>query len=80
MEVYPNAWAFFVPFIVATSFTVLNLFIALIVNSMQALQSETDARLEADAGIAHEEREALSRQITALAEEIREMRKAMSRG
>lgn len=34
-------WLFFVPFIFATSFTVLNLFIALIVNSMQSLHSGT---------------------------------------
>jgi voltage-gated sodium channel len=34
MEVFPHAWAFFVPFILVTSFAVLNLFIAIIVNSM----------------------------------------------
>ena len=79
MEVYPSAWAFFVPFIVATSFTVLNLFIALIVNSMQALQSESDARVRAEAEVAHDEREALSRRIEALTEEVREMRKAFDR-
>lgn len=36
MEAYPHAWMFFVPFIVATSFTVLNLFIGIIVSAMQA--------------------------------------------
>ncbi len=35
MEVHPWAWAFFVPFILVTSFTVLNLFIAVIVNALQ---------------------------------------------
>jgi len=34
MEVYPYAWAFFVPFILIATFAVLNLFIAIIVNSM----------------------------------------------
>lgn len=34
MEVYPWAWAFFVPFILVTSFMVLNLFIAIIVTAM----------------------------------------------
>ena len=34
MDVYPYAWAFFVPFILVTTFAVLNLFIAIIVNSM----------------------------------------------
>ncbi len=35
MEVYPYAWAFFVPFIILTSFTALNLFIAVLVSAMQ---------------------------------------------
>ncbi|MFN7175989.1 MAG: ion transporter [Thermaurantiacus sp.] len=39
MEVYPFAWAFFVPFILVTSFMVLNLFIAIIVTAM----TENDA-------------------------------------
>ncbi|MFN3369903.1 MAG: ion transporter [Sphingomonadaceae bacterium] len=34
MEVYPWAWLFFVPFILVTSFMVLNLFIAIIVTAM----------------------------------------------
>ncbi len=36
METFPLAWAFFVPFILITSFAVLNLFIAIIVNAMQS--------------------------------------------
>ena len=35
MEQFPYAWAFFVPFILATSFIVLNLFIAIIVTAME---------------------------------------------
>ena len=35
MEVYPYAWAFFVPFILVTTFAVVNLLVGLIVNSMQ---------------------------------------------
>lgn len=35
MEQYPYAWAFFVPFILVATFTMLNLFIAIIVNAMQ---------------------------------------------
>ena len=35
MEVYPHAWAFFVPFIMITTFAVVNLLVGLIVNSMQ---------------------------------------------
>jgi voltage-gated sodium channel len=35
MERYPYAWAFFIPFILVATFTMLNLFIAIIVNAMQ---------------------------------------------
>jgi len=40
MEVYPYAWAFFVPFIMMTTFAVVNLLVGLIVNSMQDAHSE----------------------------------------
>lgn len=35
MEIFPYAWAFFVPFILVTTFAVVNLLVGLIVNSMQ---------------------------------------------
>jgi voltage-gated sodium channel len=37
MEVFPMAWAFFVPFIIIATFTILNLFIGIIVSTMQEL-------------------------------------------
>jgi voltage-gated sodium channel len=42
MEVYPYAWAFFVPFIIVTTFAVVNLLVGLIVNSMQVAHSEEE--------------------------------------
>ena len=48
MEVFPYAWIFFVAFILSTTFAVLNLFIAIIVNSMhEAAEQEAD-RQEVD--------------------------------
>lgn len=43
METHPYAWAFFIPFILIATFTMLNLFIAIIVNAMQ-----TQAKHEAE--------------------------------
>ena len=40
MELFPYAWLFFVPFIVVTSFAVLNLFIGIIVDAMQSAHEE----------------------------------------
>ena len=47
MQTHPYAWTFFVPFILIATFTILNLFIAIIVNAMQ-----TQAELEASKTIA----------------------------
>ena len=64
MEVYPMAWAFFVPFILLTSFIVLNLFIGVIVNAMSEATDEE----------AHDEREEILTQLRALREEVRALR------
>ncbi|MGR3615877.1 MAG: ion transporter [Paracoccaceae bacterium] len=42
MEIYTYAWAFFVPFIMITTFAVVNLLVGLIVNSMQDAHQEED--------------------------------------
>jgi len=42
MEVHPWAWAFFVPFIMIATFTILNLFIGIIVSTMQELNTLPD--------------------------------------
>ncbi|MDX2483520.1 MAG: ion transporter [Pseudodonghicola sp.] len=48
MEVHPHAWVFFVPFIIVTTFAVVNLLVGLIVNSMQdAHQQEAGDRTAA---------------------------------
>jgi len=40
MEKFPFAWIFFAPFIMIATFTMLNLFIAVIVNAMQSASSD----------------------------------------
>jgi len=56
MEVYPYAWTFFVPFIMVTTFAVVNLLVGLIVNSMQDAHSE-----ESEAATDHYRDEVLRR-------------------
>jgi voltage-gated sodium channel len=74
MEQFPYAWAFFIPFILVATFTMLNLFIAVIVNAMQTFSaSESEAtrttvehardHVEADL---HAEMSALRGEISAL--------------
>ncbi len=64
MEVYPWAWAFFVPFVLVTSFVVLNLFIAIIVNAMH---EEADEEQSA-------QRDEILNEIRGLREEVVAMR------
>ena len=65
MEQFPYAWAFFVPFILATSFIVLNLFIAIIVTAMEHESNEE----------AVHEREEILNEIRALRREVAELKK-----
>jgi len=73
MEVHPLAWLFFVPFVIVTSFAVLNLFIALIVNSMQQVHEQDRRELERAEGLAHAEREQLLESLQALHEDVRRL-------
>ncbi len=78
MEVYPLAWAFFLPFIVLTSFAVLNLFIGIIVDAMQSQQqAEHQAEREAEEAMAHqgqEDRAAILVELRALRAEVAELK------
>jgi voltage-gated sodium channel len=68
MEVHPMAWAFFIPFIACTTFTVLNLFIGIIVSAMQEEHDE-----EASA-----EREAMATDQSAMLRELKAIRKELA--
>ncbi len=48
MEIFPLSWIFFVPFIIITSFAVLNLFIGIIVDAMQTSQEAPRAQDKAE--------------------------------
>jgi len=83
MEIYPYAWAFFVPFILCTTFTMLNLFIGIVVNAMQS-EHEEEAKaerhhLEDELRRASEERqqvhEAEAADIAALSAEVAALRR-----
>lgn len=71
---YPWAWAFFIPFIIISSFAVLNLFLALIVNCLNMIHDEDDATARAAEVTAHGEREALGQQLQALQQEVAALR------
>ncbi len=56
MEIFPHSWVFFIPFIIITSFAVLNLFIGIIVDAMQTShESDTDEKISEMATITHDD-------------------------
>ena len=70
MELFPWAWTFFVPFILVTSFAVLNLFIGIIVDAMQSQKTEkeksaTEEKLKQEAS--------LQKEMSLLRNEIKEL-------
>ncbi|MBM3530608.1 MAG: ion transporter [Alphaproteobacteria bacterium] len=48
MEKFPYAWAFFVPYIIVTTFAALNLFIGVVVNAMQDANAQAQAEEQAE--------------------------------
>jgi voltage-gated sodium channel len=68
MENHPYAWIFFVIFIVVTTFMVLNLFIGVVVNAMQAEATKADA---AERGA---EREMIQEEAAPILTEVKTLR------
>jgi len=62
MEEFPYAWLFFVPFIVTATFTMLNLFIAVIVDAMQSQALAAQARQSHEIEVLAEEKEMVMHQ------------------
>lgn len=75
MEVYPHAWVFFVPFVIVTSFAVLNLFIALIVNSMQMTQLQDKEEAAGAEEVAHDERARLMESVQNLRDDVQRLQR-----
>lgn len=80
MEQFPYAWVFFVSFILIATFTMLNLFIAIIVNAMQTFSENEhqDTVAAIDQSRAHIEQD-LHAEVRALRGEIAELRTLLKR-
>lgn len=75
MEQYPYAWAFFVPFILIATFTMLNLFIAIIVNTMQTFTDQEHAAERAEDKKAElAEQQLVHQQLREIQQELQELK------
>ncbi len=81
MERHPLALLFFLPFILVATFVVLNLFIGVIVESIQSLREEREAAEMAEAREeAHADAAVLLREIQALRAEMAALRAEQGKG
>lgn len=81
MEDYPYAWLFFIPFILIATFTVLNLFIAIIVDAMQTMHEQVVKREEAGiTEVLHSEGAHIEQELRAVREELRSLRTMLAQG
>ena len=79
METFPYAWAFFVPFILIATFTILNLFIAIIVNAMQTVgEREHQATVAVVEDVRDHIEADLHREVRAMRAEIGELKTLLS--
>jgi voltage-gated sodium channel len=75
MVVHPYAWAFFLPFIIMTAFSVLNLFIGLLVNTMEsAVATDAESEFQRLRELVRSETDQVDRHVTELQDEIRALR------
>ncbi len=78
MEVYSWAWLVFVAFIVMSSFTVLNLFIAIIIDSMQTLhETEQHGTVDEVSGVVHDEHRQRAMEFEELRREMQEIKELL---
>jgi voltage-gated sodium channel len=63
MKLYPYAWVFFVPFILLTSFAVINLFIGVIVDSMQSQHRQVSNELITESSLIEEKLDTVEQEI-----------------
>jgi len=76
MDLFPWAWTFFLPFIIITSFAVLNFFIRIIVGSMQTAQKLEDhaAMQKADAPLTQRNLESLMIKLSDISDTLDKMK------
>ncbi|RFA29830.1 voltage-gated sodium channel [Alkalilimnicola ehrlichii] len=79
MEAYPHAYLYFIPFILISSLTILNVFIGIIVNTMQALHwEEEDEKRAAAEARAHAEREEMLAHLRRLSVQVEQLQSRLA--
>ena len=79
MDVYSAAWLYFVPFVLVSSFIVMNVVVGIVVNSISEVTAEDTKQALEDAGDEESGEKSEEEQIKALTREVKEMREMLAR-
>ncbi len=79
MEVYSAAWLYFVPFVLISSFIVMNVVVGIVVNSISEVTAEDTKRVQEEESEENVEAETDEERIKALTKEVKEMREMLAR-
>jgi len=71
MEMYPNAWAFFIPFVFIATFVMINLIVAIVVDAMAAINKEEEDKIMEQA---RSNEAQLEKEIGSLRDDIKELK------
>ena len=74
METYPNAWAFFIPFVFIATFVMINLIVAIVVDAMAAINKEEEDRIMEQARVNEAQ---LENEIASLRGDIKELKELL---
>jgi voltage-gated sodium channel len=79
MAAYPLAWLFFIPFILIATFTILNLFIGIIVDTMQTMhEAEHERERTRLAGSMHQDTDRVLEELAIVRQELAALRATLA--
>ena len=77
MAVFPHAWIFFISFILISTFTILNLFIAIIVDGIQNIRDAQKEKAQVQLKPLDKKEDPILLELRALRVEIKDLKQAL---
>ena len=79
MEVYSFAWAYFVPFVLLSSFVVMNVVVGIVVNAISEVTAESNAENLEDKAEAPASNEELIKEIRSLKDQLNRLESSLGK-
>ena len=79
MEVFPYAWAYFVPFVLLSSFVVMNVVVGIVVNAISEVTAENNAENAEEKAEAPASNEELIKEIRSLKDQLNRLESSLGK-